>query len=231
MKTNHLLTAARVIPRAAAADVDTFRAAPVGNIVDAIGRSGAMDPEIKPITTARKFAGSALTVDAGPRDNLAPWAALKLARPGDVLVIATGGHMGHSVMGDLLIGMAKNAGIVAIVTDGLARDISGAEAVGIPVFAAGISPNSPQKNGPGRIGLPVVAGGVAVAAGDIVCGDEDGVVVIPAARVAEATKVLKSVREKEAKMEAAVKAGAACPDWVAEASEDDLFTFVDTPHG
>ncbi len=231
MKTNHLLTAARDIPRASAADIDGFRAAPVGNIVDAIGRSGAMESAIKPITTAQRFAGSALTVDAGPRDNLAPWAALKLARPGDVLVIATGGHRGHSVMGDLLIGMAKNADIVAIVTDGLARDISGAEAVGIPVFAAGISPNSPQKNGPGRIGLPIVAGGVAVAAGDIVCGDEDGVVVIPAARVAETKIALAAVRDKEAKMEKAVKAGATCPDWVADGTLDDLFTFVDAPHG
>lgn len=227
MKTANILTAARHIPRASEDDVAAFRDAPVGNIVDALGRTAAMAPDIKPITTAHRFAGPALTVDAGPRDNLAPWAALRLARPGDVMVIATGGHRGHSVMGDLLIGMAKNAGIVGIVTDGLARDISGAEAVGLPVFAAGISPNSPQKNGPGRVGLPVVAGGCAVAAGDIVCADEDGVVVIPAARIDEARAALIKVREKEAGMEAAVAAGATCPDWVRDADLDDLFTFVD----
>ncbi len=227
MKTAHLLTAAGDIPRAAATDVDSFSQTPVGNIVDALGRTAAMEHRIKPITRARRFAGSALPVDAGPRDNLAPWAALKLAKPGDVLVIATGMHMEHSVCGDLLIGMARNAGIVAIVTDGLARDVSGVDAVGIPVFAAGISPNSPQKNGPGSVGLPIVAGGCAIAPGDILCGDEDGVVVIPANRIAGAKSTLTAVREKEAKMEQAVRDGAPCPDWVDAALLEDLFTFVD----
>ncbi|MEE4213132.1 MAG: hypothetical protein V2I43_28125, partial [Parvularcula sp.] len=85
-----------------------------------------------------------------------------------------------------------------------------------------------QKNGPGRIGLPIVAGDCAVRSGDILCGDEDGVVVIPGARIAEAAEMLARVREKEAAMEAAVAGGATCPDWVHDAAADDLFTFVDT---
>ena len=85
------LTAARTIARANPDDVAHFADAPVGNIVDAIGRTGAMDLAIKPTTQAQTFSGSALTVNAGPRDNLAPWAALRLAQPGDVMVIATGG--------------------------------------------------------------------------------------------------------------------------------------------
>ncbi len=221
------LRAARVIVRANQSDIADFAGTPVGNIVDAIGRSGAMDAPIKAITKEQRFAGSALTVDAGPRDNLAPWAALRLARPGDVMVIATGGHMNASVCGDLLIGMAKNAGIIAIVTDGVVRDISGANAVGIPIFAAGISPNSPQKNGPGSVGLPLVAGGVTVKSGDIVCGDEDGVVVIPSERIESAKLALAAVRKKEAELERAVAAGAAAPGWISELSLDQLFTFVD----
>lgn len=221
------LTARRDIPRADAAVIAALAAAPVGNIVDALGRSGAMDYRLKPVTRAQRFAGSALTVDSGPRDNLAPWAALRLARPGDVLVIATGAHLGHSVCGDILIGMARNAGIVAIVTDGVVRDISGADAVGIPVFAQGVSPNSPQKNGPGSVGLPVMCGGVAVAPGDVVCGDEDGVVVVPAARLSATLIELAKVREKEAQMEAAARSGQAVPGWLANMPLDQIFTFVD----
>lgn len=228
MSTADVLKAARTINRASAEDCHAFDGAMVGNIVDALGRVGALEPAVKPITTAKTFVGSALTVDAGPRDNLAPWAALRLAKPGDVLMIATGGHMAASVAGDLLMGMAKNAGVRAIVTDGVVRDLSGADAVGIPVFSAGISPNSPQKNGPGSVGLPVVIGGVAVRSGDIVCGDEDGVVVIPADRIEEAKKELAAVQKKEAGMEKAVQAGATAPAWLADEPLDAIFTFVDT---
>lgn len=227
MSYSSVLTAAREIARADTAAIAAFGEAPVGNVVDAIGRSGAMDYRLKPITRAQRFSGTALTVDAGPRDNLAPWAALRLAQPGDVLVIATGGYTGHSVCGDILIGMARNAGIVAIVTDGVVRDISGADDVGIPVFASGVSPNSPQKNGPGRIGLPITCGGVAVAAGDIVCGDEDGVVVVPAASIVPGLVALEQVQAKEAQMEGAARAGATAPGWIAELSLDEIFTFTD----
>ena len=66
----------------------------------------------------------------------------------------------------------------AIVTDGWARDIEGIEAVGIPVFARGLTPNSPEKNGPGEIGLPVSVGGEVIEAGDAIVGDRDGVVAV-----------------------------------------------------
>jgi len=227
MKTNHVLQAARRILRADPEQITPFVDVPVGNIVDALGRTAAMAAAVKPVTAATAFAGTALTVDAGPRDNLAPWAALRLAEPGDVLVVATGPHADHSVCGDILIGMAKNAGIVAIVTDGMMRDRAGAAALGIPVFAAGVHPNSPQKNGPGKVGLPIVCGGVAVAAGDIVCGDADGVVVIPAHRREEAHTALAAIRKKEAEMEAAVAKGAKVPGWIEEIAMEDLFTFVD----
>lgn len=227
MKTSHVLKAARRIARAEPGEIAPFADAPVGNIVDALGRTAAMSGDIKPVTSAAAFAGTALTVDAGPRDNLACWAALRLAKPGDVLVISTGPHFDHSVCGDIMIGMARNAGLAAVVTDGMMRDQAGADAMGMPVFAAGVHPNSPQKNGPGSVGLPIVCGGVAVASGDIVCGDADGVVVIPAARRAEAESALAAVRKKEAEMEAAVAEGAKVPGWIEAIPMDDLFTFVD----
>ncbi len=105
--------------------------------------------------------------------------------------------------------------------------VDGSDRVGIPVFAAAVSPNSPQKDGPGSVGLPVVVGGVVVAPGDIVCGDGDGVVVVPAARIGEATAALEQVRAKEVEMEAAVRDGRPAPGWLAGLPLDEIFRFVE----
>jgi regulator of RNase E activity RraA len=123
--------------------------------------------------------------------------------------------------------MARNGGVAAVVTDGVVRDIPGIDAVGIPVFACGVSPNSPQKNGPGRIGLPIVIGGVAVDAGDIVVGDQDGVVVVPRARAAAVAAALEAVLVKEANMDEAVKAGRVVPAWLEEAKRLKGVTYTD----
>jgi len=223
---NAVVTARRDFDRADPGLVERLGGAPVGNIVDAQGRVGAFHHLIKPVTRAARFTGTALTVDAGPRDNLAPWAALHLARPGDVLVIATGGYQGCSVTGDLMVGMARNAGIVAVVTDGLVRDLDGLDAVGIPVFAAGVSPNSPQKNGPRSVGLAVVVGGVAVEPGDVICGDRDGVVVVARERAGAVVTGLQAVREKESAMEAAIRGGATEPAWLS-AERETFLAYLD----
>jgi 4-hydroxy-4-methyl-2-oxoglutarate aldolase len=186
--------------------VERFRGAPTSFIVDAMGGTGALDWRIKPLA-GRAFVGVALTCDCGPRDNLAFMAALAECRPGDVLVVATGGHVGvvatgghvgAAVTGDLLIGVAKNRGAAGFVTDGLVRDLDDLEAVGLPVYAMGVTPNSPQRGGPGSVGLPVVCGGVSVASGDIVIGDRDGLVVVPRARISATLESLDKVKAAEA---------------------------------
>ncbi len=211
------LTIKRDFTRTAPELVEKFMNLPTGNVCDAQGRIGALDYRIKPVSAASQFCGTALTIDSGPRDNLAAWAALEIARPGDIILITTGGHLESSVVGDLYVGMAKNAGVAAIVTDGVVRDLSGINNVGIPVFARGICPNSPWKNGPGRVGLPIVIGGVGVSAGDIVVGDQDGVVIVARRTAPAAAEGLTAVLAKERKMEAAVKAGLTVPDWLKEA--------------
>ena len=117
-----VLTIKKTIDRPSSSDYEKFIGLPIGNIIDAQGRIGAVDYKIKPITTSHKFTGPVLTVDAGPRDNLAAWMALDYVQPGDVLMIATGGYSRSSVIGDLFVGMARNAGVVGIVTDGVVRD-------------------------------------------------------------------------------------------------------------
>ena len=208
------LTIRSDFPRPAAEHVAAFRAKPTGHVVDSQGRQGALPHWIRPVTKISDFVGSALTVKTRPVDNLAPYAALRFARPGDVLVVTADADDSASIMGDILIGMARNAGIVAIVTDALVRDIAGIEAVGIPVFAQGLSPNSPMKDGPGTVGLPIHIGGVIVQPGDLVLGDQDGVVIVPREQIAPTLAGLETVAEKEATMERLVSEGAAEPAWL-----------------
>ena len=120
--------------------VAKFADTPSGFVVDALGRSGALDYGIRPVFPPKPFVGSALTVSTTARDNLTPYAALKVAKSGDVMLIATGDFTNASVVGDLIIGMMRNAGIVAVITDGLARDIAGITDVGIPVSLAASLP-------------------------------------------------------------------------------------------
>jgi 4-hydroxy-4-methyl-2-oxoglutarate aldolase len=157
------------------------------------------------------FAGPALTAFAYPADTVGMFGALAEATLGDVLVVACEGFTGTAVIGDLAAGMMKNKGCAAFVTDGLARDRAGIIATGLPVFAAGISPNSPARNGPGVVGLPVNLGGLQVKPGDIIVGDADAVVVVPLERADAVLRALKEVRTNEAKAEQRVRDGAVMP--------------------
>ena len=98
---------------------------------------------------------------------------------------------------------------------------------GDPVFARALSPNSPMKDGPGTVGLPIAIGGVIVSPGDLLVGDVDGVVVVPRAEVGAVAAELQAIAEKEAKMEQAVADGATCPPWLDELLSSDAVTYVD----
>ena len=217
----------RSIDRPSSSTYEQFVGLPIGNIIDAQGRVGAIDYRIKAITSVNTFVGPIITVDAGPRDNLAPWAALEHVQHGDILMIATGGYSDSSVIGDMFVGMAKNAGVAGIVTDGVVRDREGIDMVGIPVYAMGISSNSPQKNGPGSIGLPVVLGGVSASSGDIACGDSDGVVVVKQDQIAAVVEQLDTVIKKEKAMEAEVNSGKKIPGWFSRLSENLVIKYLD----
>lgn len=207
--------------------VEALAGYPTGYFTDIQGRRGALASAIRPMFPCRPFVGSALTVKTVPDDNLAPYLTLGVLQPGDVLVIATGGWTGSAVIGDLSAGFYRNAGAVAVVTDGMARDVEGLAKVGLPVYAQGLTPNSPQKNGPGEIGGEVVVGGVAVQAGDMVIGDADGVVVLPQDRFADAVAALEGIKAKEAKIEREIAAGVTQLEWIRQYLAGDGVAFVD----
>lgn len=222
-----LLTIRRDFARPSPEKLSAFRGLQTGYVTDAMDGRGALDATVKPVGGPASFCGIALPCKASPADNLAPFAAVELARPGDVIICSTDAFQHTSVCGDLLLGMMKNRGVVAFVTDGYVRDVIGIRAVDLPCFAAGLTPNSPARNGPGSVGLPVVVGGVAVGPGDIVLGDEDGVVVVPYALIDATIERLAAVRAAEAALDAKVKAGLEVPDFIRSLFEAGRFKEIE----
>jgi 4-hydroxy-4-methyl-2-oxoglutarate aldolase len=223
-----LLTIRRTWLRPSADLLAAFEGAQTGHVVDALLGRGAMAASIKPLDPARAtFVGSALPCEPFADDNLAILAALAQAEPGDVLVCQADGFGRTAVVGDNVALMARNAGVRAIVIDGMARDLDGIVAAGVPVFAHGVTPNSCVRNGPGRIGLPIVCGGVAVQAGDIVLGDRDGVVVVAQAAAASIAAQLTAIRAAEAAVQARIAAGLVTIDPVAALLQGPRVRWVD----
>ena len=208
LKDPPLLTIRRSFKRPPRDLVAKLAGALTGHVADAMQGRAALDHCIKPVDPqTAQFVGCALTCQTGADDNLAILAALVLAQPGDVIVAAADAFSSTAVVGDNVTMMAKNKGVAAIVIDGMARDSYGIIPVGLPVFARGITPNSCVRSGPGKVGLPVVCGGVAVEPGDIVLGDRDGVVVIPQARTAKVVALLDEIRRLEEEAQEKIRAG------------------------
>lgn len=206
---------------------ELFRGVPTALIADALGHGfGVLDHDIRPVWNAPSFVGPALPVQTAPHDILAVHVAAKFAQPGDVVVIATGRSMNAAVLGGMTTTLLRSAGIVAAVTDGVVRDLAEVEANGLPVYAAGVSPGIPFKNGPGRIGLAVSVGHVAIEPGDIVVGDRDGVVVVPLCHVDHTLRAIETARRVDTELGAAVSGGVKVPPYVEKALAESDVNYV-----
>ncbi|WP_245867368.1 4-carboxy-4-hydroxy-2-oxoadipate aldolase [Sporomusa silvacetica DSM 10669] len=165
------------ISRPPKALIDGFAGLPVANIADNMNRMSCMDAKIRPINDV-PLLGPAFTVKSRPGDNLMLHKALDLAQPGDIVVVDAQGDLTNSIMGELMALWAKQRGIGGFIIDGAIRDIGALKKMGMPIYAAGVTPAGPYKDGPGELNVSVVCGGVVVHPGDILVGDEDGIVVI-----------------------------------------------------
>lgn len=182
------------IERADAELVEKFRGLAAANISDVQGKQNTFDARIKPIySPMAPLVGTALTVKARPGDNLLATKAIHMAQPGDVIVIAGGFDMNLSVWGGVMSSMARARGVAGVVTDGLVRDVAETRQCGLPVFSIGLTPVGPTKESAGQINVPISCGGVIVNPGDIIVGDEDGVVVV---RKDEAADVLQRTHDR-----------------------------------
>lgn len=190
----------RQFQRPSAQLLEKFRDIPVANIDDVMGRMASMSSSIRPYGLT-KMLGPAFTIKVPYGDNLMLHESIGLVQPGDVIVIQSGESTDRAIFGGLLVRELRGMGVAGIVIDGAIRDAEEIAAFGdFPVYAKCTSPNGPYKNGPGEINFPVAVGGQVVCPGDIICGDGDGILVIPQDKAEEVAADALEVVKKEALM-------------------------------
>jgi 4-hydroxy-4-methyl-2-oxoglutarate aldolase len=167
----------------------------VSALSDADKTLPVIDPGLRAMVADVRMAGPAFTVVAED-DHLPVMSALGEAAPGDVLVIATNGGS-RAVFGELVATEASRRGLAGIVADGLCRDLRGLRAIGLPVFARGTTPRSGTAMSRAPLGATIACGGVEVSPGDIVFGDDDGLMVAPVERIAAALEVAELIGRSE----------------------------------
>ena len=203
-------------PRPDRALAEKFGGLPVANIDDNMWRVAALDAGIRPLNKA-PLTGTAFTVRVPAGDNLMFHKAMDLAQPGDVVVIAAGGFCERAIFGELMATYCKLRGLAGIVVDGCVRDYDALSQMDFPIYARGVTPNGPYKNGPGEIGFTVTVGNQVIYPGDILVGDGDGVVVIRPEDAPELLEKTLAVSAKEAKiMETMLRDGTYIRPWVDE---------------
>ncbi|MFC1963392.1 RraA family protein [Chloroflexota bacterium] len=170
-----------------------FETLPTSVISDSMNRVNSMKAEIKPILEMGNIAGPAITVQCVVGDNLIIHRAIYIAQPGDILIIDAKGHKDTSVWGSVMSKACLHRGIKAVVIDGTIRDLKENRELRFPIYCLGVVPVGSQKSWGGNINVPINCAGVQVSPGDIVIGDEDGVVVVPIGR---ATEILEGAKRR-----------------------------------
>lgn len=183
-------------------------------LADAMAGFGAMDYRIKPITAGMKVVGTAFTVNPKAGTALPVIAAVALAGEGHILVISGKGDLSNVVLGEIMTLIAQKRAVSGIVVDGLVRDVAAIRATGMPVFAIGALPAAAEKEGPGEINGPVSCGGIAVNPGDLIVGDDDGVVVVPRDNVDGVLATAKAKAAAEAQRIRDIGNGVLMPEWL-----------------
>ena len=188
----------REIERADPAVIAALGEQGTATVHEAIGARGFAGPELRPIQQGTRLAGSAVTVSSHPGDNLMVHAAVEVCRAGDVLVVTNTAPSTHGLFGELLATSLLARGVRALVTDAGVRDTAELRAMGFAVWSQHVSVQGTVKASPGSVNVPVVLGRQRVEPGDVVCADDDGVVVVARA---EAAWALERARERVAREE------------------------------
>ena len=198
------------VPAQPVPDLEVLKAlaaAPTALLSDALGRWGNLDAAIRPVAPGMQCFGPAFTLRCWPADNLTIHRAVELAAHGDVLVIDGGSGRDTALLGDILVYAARLRGVAGIVLQGLVRDSAAIAAQGLPVFSCGATARGPVKETLGAVQVPIQCGGVLVRHGDLVSGDDDGVVVIPREQAAAVAERIRLIHEREEQVKKALAAG------------------------
>ena len=155
----------------------------------------------------KTMAGTAVTARSRAGDNLTYLRALEFCRPGDVLVIDGGGDLANAAVGGILSFYAAHIGLAGLVVDGAIRDVAEIRSREFPVYARGVTHRGPYKDGPGEINVPISVGGMVVNPGDIVVGDQDGLLAIPQEDAEGLIEKARGVLEAEERTMQAMREG------------------------
>jgi RraA family protein len=196
---HRLLPSPPSVPPAIIAD---FVAAQVAIVSDNMNRLHGTRA-LRPFHGSARLIGTAITVKTRPGDNFMLHKAYELLRPGDVLVVDGGGDLNQALVGEIMMTRAKAMGVAGFVIDGAVRDVAAFAEADFPCFARGVTHRGPYKSGPGEINVPVSIDGMVVMPGDVILGDEDGIVAFDRAIAAE---LLDRVRQQEAREAGALAA-------------------------
>lgn len=203
-------------PRADRLDADlvaAFRGVPVAHASDCMGRGvGSLGLASYHADPRLHLCGPALTVRVRPGDNLMIHVALQMAQPGDVVVVDGAGDLAQALIGGLMRTTAIARGIAGFVVDGAVRDVAEWAEGGIAVYARGHTHRGPSKDGPGEVNVPIACAGMSVIPGDLVLGDADGVVCVPAAQAAALLPQVRAHAAREDKIRAGNRAGTPDPE-------------------
>ncbi|HET6951831.1 MAG TPA: 4-carboxy-4-hydroxy-2-oxoadipate aldolase/oxaloacetate decarboxylase [Acidimicrobiales bacterium] len=194
MTARHVVV--RSVERADRPTVEALGALGTATVHEAIGRRGFAGPDLRPIQQGVRLAGTAVTVSSHPGDNLMVHAAVEVCQEGDVLVVTHTAPSTHGAFGELLATSLLARGVRALVIDAGVRDTAELRARGFAVWSRHVSCEGTVKASPGSVNVPVVLGGVVVGPGDVVCADDDGVVVVARA---EADGALERSRARVAR--------------------------------
>lgn len=184
------------VPRCPDDILDGFRAQASATVHEAMGRKGALDPDIKPIAKGMKVVGRALTVKCHPGDNVMLVKAISMAKQDDVIVVDMGGLVKIGPFGEVLATECKAKKMGGLVFNCSVRDSAEITEMGLPVFSNGLCIRGTAKATLGTINHPISCGDQIIRPGDIILGDDDGVVVVP---LEEAEAVLAASRARLAK--------------------------------
>ena len=207
----------RILNRTRAVDLALARRfldVPVANVSDCMARMTAGGARLRPMHGSGAMAGPALTVKTRPGDNLMVHKALQMAVPGDVIVVDAGGDLSNAIIGEIMVGDAIQRGLGGIVINGAIRDAAALRAGSFPVFAAGVTHRGPYKDGPGEINVPIAIDGMVIEPGDLVIGDDDGLLCVPYAEAANLLAAAQAKQEVEARMVAGIADGSYDRSWV-----------------